>query len=73
MFYGSGDPLNRLFEMALTSTIVSDFLCPRDYSRGGGALTSTIVSDYSWGALSLLLSVRLSVRPFVTLYSMEFV
>ena len=63
MFYGSGDPLNRLFEMALTSTIVSDILCPRDYSRGGGgALTSTIVSDYSRGALSLLLSVRPSVR-----------
>ena len=71
MFYGSGDPLNRLFEMPLTSTIVSDFLCPRDYSRGG-ALTSTIVSDYSrggGGALGLLLSVRL----FVTLYSIEFV
>ena len=38
-----GALLNRVFEVAFTSTIVSDFLCPRDYSRvcvrgeGGGA------------------------------------
>ena len=26
--------LNRVFEVALTSTIVSDFFIPRDYSQG---------------------------------------
>ena len=49
----------RVFEMALTSTIVSDFFMPRDHSR--------------MGALRFAPSVRLSVRPFVTLYSIEFV
>ena len=53
-----GALLNRVFEVALTSTLVSDFFMPRDYSPG----------DYD-----LPLSVRLSVRPFVTLYSIEFV
>ena len=31
-----GALLNRVFEVALTSTIVSDFFMPRDYSGGGG-------------------------------------
>ena len=44
---------NRVFEMALTSNIVSDFFMPRDHSRVG--------------ALRFVPSVRLSVRPFVTL------
>ena len=30
-----GALLNRVFEVALTSTIVSDFFMTRDYSRGG--------------------------------------
>ena len=54
-----GALLNRVFEVALTSTIVSDFFMPRDYIRGGGALR--------------LAPVCLSVRPFVTLCSIEFV
>ena len=29
-----GTFLNSVFEVALTSTIVSDFFMPRDYSRG---------------------------------------
>ena len=49
---------NRVFEIALTSTIVSDLFMPRDHSRVG--------------ALRFALFVRLSVRPFVTLYSIEF-
>ena len=57
--------MNRLFEMVLTSTIVSDFLCPRDYNRGGGeALTSTIVSDYSRGGIKFA-PVCPSGRPSV--------
>ena len=32
-----GALLNRVFEVTLTSTIVSDFFMPRDYSRGRGA------------------------------------
>ena len=54
-----GALLNRLFEVALTITIYSDFLCPRDYSRRGG------------GALSLLLSVRLPVSPSVR-YALQY-
>ena len=50
-----GARLNRVFEVTLTSTTVSDFFMPRDYSRGGGG----------WGikicpCLPVCLSVRLS-------------
>ena len=36
MFMVVGVLLNRVFEVALTSTIVSDLFMPRDYSRRGG-------------------------------------
>ena len=56
MFYGSGGSFEPRFEVTLTSTIVSDFFMPRDYSRGG-----------------IKICPCLSVRPFVTLNSIEFV
>ena len=47
-----GTLLNRVFEVALTSTVVSDFFMPRDYSRGGGIKICP--------CLSVCLSVRSS-------------
>ena len=55
-----GALLNRVFEGALTSTIVSDFLWPVNIVGAGIKICPC-------------LSVCLSVRPFVTLYNIEFV
>ena len=44
-----GALLNRVFEVALTSTIVSDLFMPRDYSRGGGGIK--IFPQFSMGLL----------------------
>ena len=53
MFYGRGGTFfYRVFEVALTSTIVSDFFMPRDYSQEGGIKICP--------CLSLCLSVRSS-------------
>ena len=52
MFYGSGNIFEPCFEVALTSTIVSDCFMPRYYSRGGGIKICP--------CLSVCLSVRSS-------------
>ena len=59
-----GALLNRVFEVILTSTIVSDFFMPRDYSRGRGIQICP--------CLSVCLSVRSSGFTVYSLFNQFF-
>ena len=61
IFYGSGGSFEPRFEVALTSTIVSDFLCPVTIVGWGGGLRFAYVSPSVCSSVRHALQYRVCV------------